>query len=148
MYLKRHIVSDIMAEEGESSFPGDIPNDVCRDYMRNVCSRGQKCRFKHPDRKLSKLEYISINHIYIYIYLFYIFVLFVYMFPISVGTAGRGVKCEPPHFLVRATSKCSSFNFSFLNVLWSVSSPSPFPPLFSDLATTLHLIYCTQLWTG
>jgi hypothetical protein len=38
-----------MADEGESSFPGEIPDDVCRDYMRNVCNRGQKCRFKHPD---------------------------------------------------------------------------------------------------
>ncbi|TNN10721.1 Zinc finger CCCH domain-containing protein [Schistosoma japonicum] len=21
---------------------------VCRDYLRNVCKRGKKCKFKHP----------------------------------------------------------------------------------------------------
>ena len=25
--------------------------DVCRDFLRNVCTRGNKCRFNHPDDK-------------------------------------------------------------------------------------------------
>ncbi|XP_057703216.1 zinc finger CCCH domain-containing protein 10 [Corythoichthys intestinalis] len=25
------------------------PNGVCRDFIRNVCKRGNRCRFKHPD---------------------------------------------------------------------------------------------------
>ncbi|VDD76276.1 unnamed protein product [Mesocestoides corti] len=23
-------------------------SDVCRDFLRNVCKRGRKCKFKHP----------------------------------------------------------------------------------------------------
>lgn len=24
------------------------PDDVCRDFLRNVCNRGKACRFQHP----------------------------------------------------------------------------------------------------
>jgi len=26
----------------------DLKSKICRDFMRNVCSRGRKCKFKHP----------------------------------------------------------------------------------------------------
>ncbi|XP_051933262.1 zinc finger CCCH domain-containing protein 10 [Hippocampus zosterae] len=28
---------------------GLTPDGVCRDFIRNVCKRGKRCRFKHPD---------------------------------------------------------------------------------------------------
>ncbi|KAJ7999236.1 hypothetical protein DPEC_G00213350 [Dallia pectoralis] len=28
---------------------GAAPDGVCRDFLRNVCKRGKRCRFKHPD---------------------------------------------------------------------------------------------------
>ena len=24
-------------------------DNVCRDFLRNVCRRGQRCKFRHPD---------------------------------------------------------------------------------------------------
>lgn len=38
-------MSDIDSENGSNQ-----EDDICRDYMRNVCSRGRKCRFKHPNK--------------------------------------------------------------------------------------------------
>ncbi|KAK6627270.1 hypothetical protein RUM44_009747 [Polyplax serrata] len=38
-------MSDIDSENGSNQ-----DDDICRDYMRNVCSRGRKCRFKHPNK--------------------------------------------------------------------------------------------------
>lgn len=26
-------------------------NDICRDFLRNVCTRGNKCKFFHPKNK-------------------------------------------------------------------------------------------------
>ena len=26
-------------------------NNVCRDYMRNVCTRGKKCKYNHPEKE-------------------------------------------------------------------------------------------------
>ncbi|NXJ02490.1 ZC3HA protein, partial [Psophia crepitans] len=28
---------------------GANANDICRDFLRNVCKRGKRCRFRHPD---------------------------------------------------------------------------------------------------
>ncbi|XP_013094685.1 zinc finger CCCH domain-containing protein 10-like isoform X2 [Biomphalaria glabrata] len=28
---------------------GQYDDDVCRDYMRNVCTRGKRCRYRHPN---------------------------------------------------------------------------------------------------
>ncbi|XP_007908768.1 zinc finger CCCH domain-containing protein 10 [Callorhinchus milii] len=28
---------------------GPSTEDICRDYLRNVCSRGKRCKFRHPD---------------------------------------------------------------------------------------------------
>ena len=33
-----------MSSEGK-----DYGDDVCRDYLRNVCNRGKNCKFKHPE---------------------------------------------------------------------------------------------------
>ncbi|XP_005533907.1 PREDICTED: zinc finger CCCH domain-containing protein 10 [Pseudopodoces humilis] len=29
--------------------PGAGTDDICRDFLRNVCKRGKRCRFRHPD---------------------------------------------------------------------------------------------------
>lgn len=29
----------------------DLEADVCRDFLRNVCVRGRKCRFKHLNQE-------------------------------------------------------------------------------------------------
>ena len=45
--------STISTSTGASTFTpttgNDVGDDVCRDYLRNVCRRGKNCRFKHPD---------------------------------------------------------------------------------------------------
>ncbi|XP_030823158.1 zinc finger CCCH domain-containing protein 10 [Camarhynchus parvulus] len=33
-------------DESSSALPDD---DICRDFLRNVCKRGKRCRFRHPD---------------------------------------------------------------------------------------------------
>lgn len=37
------------SNSGCSSTSNGNLDDVCRDYLRNVCRRGKNCRFKHPD---------------------------------------------------------------------------------------------------
>ena len=55
-------VNEVNGEEGEGSNEGTGGNeasdkgnsdqgDVCRDYMRNVCTRGKKCKYTHPESK-------------------------------------------------------------------------------------------------
>ncbi|NXS03217.1 ZC3HA protein, partial [Oxylabes madagascariensis] len=29
--------------------PAGADDDICRDFLRNVCKRGKRCRFRHPD---------------------------------------------------------------------------------------------------
>lgn len=39
-------------------------DDVCRDFLRNVCRRGKACRFKHPD--LSETEALGRKDTYVF----------------------------------------------------------------------------------
>ncbi|RUS80472.1 hypothetical protein EGW08_011750 [Elysia chlorotica] len=34
--------------QGRASSMETYEDDVCRDYMRNVCTRGRRCRYRHP----------------------------------------------------------------------------------------------------
>ncbi|XP_006013834.1 zinc finger CCCH domain-containing protein 10 [Latimeria chalumnae] len=34
---------------GISSETSNGSDDICRDFLRNVCKRGKRCRFRHPD---------------------------------------------------------------------------------------------------
>ncbi|GFO40816.1 Zinc finger ccch domain-containing protein 10 [Plakobranchus ocellatus] len=34
--------------QGRASSMETFEDDVCRDYMRNVCTRGKRCRYRHP----------------------------------------------------------------------------------------------------
>ncbi len=36
-----------------------VTSDVCRDFMRNVCTRGNKCRYYHPPNVDSKPSNVS-----------------------------------------------------------------------------------------
>ncbi|XP_043536555.1 zinc finger CCCH domain-containing protein 10-like [Chiloscyllium plagiosum] len=39
---------------------GHISSDVCRDFMRNVCKRGKRCKFQHPEvSEASELSTLS-----------------------------------------------------------------------------------------
>ena len=46
--------STISTSSSNSTFTTSTVNngtdDVCRDFLRNVCRRGKSCRFKHPDQ--------------------------------------------------------------------------------------------------
>jgi hypothetical protein len=42
-----------------SGEPSDPDDKVCRDFLRNVCHRGNKCRFRHPDG--NELESLGSN---------------------------------------------------------------------------------------
>ena len=62
-------IEDADGMDGKAGIPGDIslngvikesvndnggPNSdvsICRDYMRNVCTRGKKCKYSHPEGK-------------------------------------------------------------------------------------------------
>ncbi|XP_021410662.1 zinc finger CCCH domain-containing protein 10 [Lonchura striata] len=34
---------------GDDAAAGADDDDICRDFLRNVCKRGKRCRFRHPD---------------------------------------------------------------------------------------------------
>ena len=38
---------------GSGSSQGEEQDSVCRDFMRNVCTRGKKCKYFHPETKES-----------------------------------------------------------------------------------------------
>lgn len=49
--------------DADTDSNGDGIGDVCRDFLRNVCKRGNVCRFRHPDPSEAeelgkKIEYI------------------------------------------------------------------------------------------
>ena len=55
------VTSESLSEKGDESCEGIVASngqnspssvavdgDVCRDYLRNVCKRGRRCKYKHP----------------------------------------------------------------------------------------------------
>ena len=41
--------SDVSDVSDDSSTPGkQKADDICRDFLRNVCKRGQRCKYRHP----------------------------------------------------------------------------------------------------
>ncbi|KAF4800754.1 Zinc finger CCCH domain-containing protein 10 [Turdus rufiventris] len=40
---------DGYATGGSGDEAGAGADDICRDFLRNVCKRGKRCRFRHPD---------------------------------------------------------------------------------------------------
>ena len=57
------IKSEDSNTDNDNDSNGDGIGDVCRDFLRNVCRRGNACRFRHPDPSEAeelgkKIEYI------------------------------------------------------------------------------------------
>ena len=38
-------------EDGFLPDAAEVDGSMCRDFLRNVCTRGNKCKFKHRPRK-------------------------------------------------------------------------------------------------
>merc|ERR1711974_256465 len=41
------------AVASNESMASSSDNNICRDYMRNVCTRGRKCKYNHPEKEES-----------------------------------------------------------------------------------------------
>ncbi|UXI23179.1 Lysozyme 1 [Sarcoptes scabiei] len=46
---KENSTSNNSTQNSNNNSNSNNQDDVCRDYLRNVCRRGKQCRFKHPD---------------------------------------------------------------------------------------------------
>ncbi|XP_050440838.1 zinc finger CCCH domain-containing protein 10-like isoform X3 [Adelges cooleyi] len=44
--------------KGKKDLESDTPDNVCRDFMRNVCNRGKSCKFFHPPIEEDKRKYV------------------------------------------------------------------------------------------
>ncbi|XP_052806220.1 zinc finger CCCH domain-containing protein 10-like isoform X2 [Mya arenaria] len=40
--------SEKMSDHSESGSDNGHTNDICRDFLRNVCRRGKRCKYRHP----------------------------------------------------------------------------------------------------
>lgn len=40
--------SEKMSEHSESGSENGTGSDICRDFLRNVCKRGKRCKYRHP----------------------------------------------------------------------------------------------------
>jgi len=40
--------SEKLSEPSESGSENGIASDICRDFLRNVCRRGKRCKYRHP----------------------------------------------------------------------------------------------------
>lgn len=44
--------------KGKKEMESETPDNVCRDFMRNVCNRGKSCKFFHPPVEEDKRKYV------------------------------------------------------------------------------------------
>jgi FtsZ-binding cell division protein ZapB len=44
--------------KGKKEQESETPDNVCRDFMRNVCNRGKSCKFFHPPVEEDKRKYV------------------------------------------------------------------------------------------
>lgn len=58
--------SESGSEESTRYANGKDQDDICRDYLRNVCKRGRRCKYRHPNpdeaRNLGRKQDITICH--------------------------------------------------------------------------------------
>jgi hypothetical protein len=45
------VADEIPSQDVNNSADGEVEAGLCRDYMRNVCRRGRRCKFSHPDKQ-------------------------------------------------------------------------------------------------
>ncbi|XP_067005511.1 zinc finger CCCH domain-containing protein 10 [Anabrus simplex] len=50
-----------MSENGSDSSANEGLEKICRDFLRNVCRRGKRCKYLHPDEKEQEILSNSIN---------------------------------------------------------------------------------------
>lgn len=49
-----------MSDHSESGSESGNNNDICRDFLRNVCRRGKRCKYRHPgEQETSEYKKIS-----------------------------------------------------------------------------------------
>lgn len=52
--------SEKMSDHSESGSDSGNNNDICRDFLRNVCRRGQRCKYRHPgEQETNEFKKIS-----------------------------------------------------------------------------------------
>lgn len=52
--------SEKMSDHSESGSDSGNNNDICRDFLRNVCRRGKRCKYRHPgEQETSEFKKIS-----------------------------------------------------------------------------------------
>ncbi|KAH3719040.1 hypothetical protein DPMN_061868 [Dreissena polymorpha] len=52
--------SEKMSDHSESGSESGNTNDICRDFLRNVCRRGKRCRYRHPgEQETTEFKKIS-----------------------------------------------------------------------------------------
>lgn len=56
--------------DGRDTFNGDLgdQDNICRDFLRNVCHRGMRCKYRHPDGNEAKGPSSQINFIFCHDY--------------------------------------------------------------------------------
>jgi len=52
--------SEKMSDHSESGSDSGNANDICRDFLRNVCRRGKRCKYRHPgEQEANEFKKIS-----------------------------------------------------------------------------------------
>lgn len=52
--------SEKMSDHSESGSDSGNNNDICRDFLRNVCRRGKRCKYRHPgEQEANEFKKIS-----------------------------------------------------------------------------------------
>lgn len=52
--------SEKMSDHSESGSDSGNNNDICRDFLRNVCRRGKRCKYRHPgEQETNEFKKIS-----------------------------------------------------------------------------------------
>ncbi len=48
------------SSSGSNSNNNNSNNSVCRDFLRNTCSRGAKCKFRHPESAAATPDHVHV----------------------------------------------------------------------------------------
>ncbi|KAF4532597.1 hypothetical protein B566_EDAN013375 [Ephemera danica] len=55
---------EVLSEDTSNSADGETEDRFCRDFLRNVCRRGRRCKYLHPDRDQKTLPEPTFCHDY------------------------------------------------------------------------------------
>ena len=55
-----------LSDTSDTSDDKEKSGDICRDYLRNVCKRGKRCRYRHPNpneaQKMGRKQELTFCH--------------------------------------------------------------------------------------